>query len=299
MEIIKLKGVTKNYLWGGKRLTEYGKNSDDIMAESWELSTHRDGPSIVDSGEHKGLDLRDYFKLYPEYLGDYNDLPIMIKYIDAKEQLSIQVHPNDEYALRVENQSGKTEMCYIIDALPGSFIYFGVNKEITKEELKERIQNNTILEVLNKVETKKGDSFLIEAGTIHAFGAGNLIWEVEENSNLTYRLYDYNRKDKNGNLRPLHIDKAFDVVKTTPNIQKTQYKNGMLCSCDCFDVERFVLDGELTLLASSNFHVINFLSGEGKIENIPFKKGDTFFIPANYGEYKVSGKCELLQTSAN
>lgn len=299
MEIIKLKGVTKNYPWGGYRLKQYGKTSDDIMAESWELSIHQDGFSVVDSGKYKGQSLKEYLE-NNNVLGNRNELNIMIKYIDTKDSTSVQVHPNDEYALKVEKQLGKTELWYIMDALEGSYVFYGVNKEITTAELKERIKNNTILEVLNKVETKKGDSFLLEAGTIHAIGPGNVICEIQQNSNLTYRLYDYGRYDKYGNLRELHIDKAMEVVKTNPNmvfnsnIGIDNYRE--IGSCKYFETVHFISKDEVYLFAKENYHVINFLDGKGKIENLEYKKGDTFLVPANYGTYKIIGKCEFLRT---
>lgn len=302
MEIIKLKGVTKNYPWGGYRLKQYGKTSDDIMAESWELSIHQDGFSVVDSGKYKGQSLKEYLE-NNNVLGNRNELNIMIKYIDTKDSTSVQVHPNDEYALKVEKQLGKTELWYIMDALEGSYVFYGVNKEITTAELKERIKNNTILEVLNKVETKKGDSFLLEAGTIHAIGPGNLICEIQQNSNLTYRLYDYNRYDKYGNLRELHIDKAMEVVKTNPNIKIKpniiDSNHQKLCSCKYFEVDYYMVDDKMFLTAEDDFQIINFLDGKGFIEKLEYKKGDTFFVPANYGAYKIMGRCEFLKTTSN
>ncbi len=300
MEIIKLKGVTKNYPWGGMRLKEYGKSSDDIMAESWELSVHQDGVSVVDSGKHKGINLKDYLKNNSKVLGNKNNLNIMVKYIDARSSLSIQVHPDDEYAMIVEQDIGKTEMWYIMENLEGSYIYYGVNREVTTEELRERIENNTILEVLNKVETKKGDYFLIEAGTIHAIGAGNVICEIQQNSNLTYRLYDFNRRDKFGNLRELHIDKAMDVVKTVPSViddrDRKQSTNGVICSCEYFEVEHHKVTDELVFNTNGDYQIINFLDGEGMIENLDYKKGDTFLVPANYGTYRITGNGEFLKT---
>ncbi len=300
MEIIKLKGVIKNYPWGGMRLKEYGKSSADIMAESWELSVHQDGVSVVDSGEYKGTDLREYLKNNKEVLGNKTDLNIMVKYIDARSSLSIQVHPDDEYALIVEKDLGKTEMWYIMENSENSYIYYGVNREVSIDELRERIENNTLLEVLNKVETKKGDYFLIEAGTIHAIGAGNIICEIQQNSNLTYRLYDFNRRDKFGNLRELHIDKAMDVVKTTPNDEDSstakQNDNQVICSCEYFEVEHYKGEHELVFNTDGDYQIINFLDGEGMIENLAYKKGDTFLVPANYGTYKIAGKGEFLKT---
>ncbi|NLL26769.1 MAG: mannose-6-phosphate isomerase [Erysipelotrichia bacterium] len=303
MEIIKLKGVIKNYPWGGNRLEEYGKSSDDIMAESWELSVHQDGISVIDSGKYRGMNLKEYFKNNSEVLGNKNDLNIMIKYIDARSSLSIQVHPDDEYALIVEQDLGKTEMWYIMESLEGSYIYYGVNRKVSIDELRERIENNTILEVLNKVETKKGDYFLIEAGTIHAIGAGNIICEIQQNSNLTYRLYDFNRRDKFGNLRELHIDKALDVVKTVPSMRykhdKESSNNNVICSCEYFEVEHYKGEHELVFNTDGDYQIINFLDGEGMIENLTYKKGDTFLVPANYGEYRVTGECEFLKTISN
>lgn len=196
--IEKLSPAFKDYLWGGTKLREvYGKKCDyDKVAESWELSTHKAGESRLTAGGINGPTLSEYFEkagcsVLGENCGKFEDFPVLIKFIDAKEPLSIQVHPSDEYAMRVEHEYGKTEMWYIMDCEPNAFLYFGVNREVTKEEFRERIENNTVLEVLNRVDVHKGDVFFIESGTIHAIGAGIMICEIQQNSNCTYRVYDY------------------------------------------------------------------------------------------------------------
>ena len=214
MALLKLKPSFKDYLWGGHRLVDhyYKEYDGEILAESWELSCHPDGPSYIANGTYTGMTLRQFIeKEGKEVLGTncakFEDFPILAKFIDARDHLSIQVHPDNSYALQNEGQYGKTEMWFVMDCEPGSYLYFGFQKEISKEEFAERIANDTLTEVLNKVEVQKGDSFFIEAGTLHAIGKGILIAEIQQNSNLTYRVYDYNRKDAQGNTRELHIDK--------------------------------------------------------------------------------------------
>ena len=198
MSILKLLPAGKDYLWGGTRLIkEYNKNFNlDKLAETWELSCHPDGLCTIAEGEFAGRTLSEYLDIVgKKVLGTkcehMEQFPLLIKFIDAKNDLSIQVHPSDEYALTHEGQYGKTEMWYIMDCQPGAFIYYGFKEAISNEEFAERIQNKTLLEVLNKVEVKKGDVFFIEPGTIHAIGSGNLIAEIQQNSNVTYRVYDY------------------------------------------------------------------------------------------------------------
>ena len=185
MAIVKLAPAFKDYLWGGTKLKEsYGKKTDlDIVAESWELSTHPDGESVVTTGPYAGMKLSEYVNaLGKDCLGTkgnaFEFFPILIKFIDAKQPLSIQVHPDNEYALRVEKEYGKTEMWYVLDCEEGASLYFGVNKEVTKEEFARRIQDGTLLEILKKVPVHKGDVFFIKAGTIHAIGAGIQICEI-------------------------------------------------------------------------------------------------------------------------
>ena len=217
--MLKLKPACKDYLWGGDKLrTAFGVESDlHPLAEAWVLSCHPDGPSVIVGGKDDGKTLAAYLTEHgKEVLGEdcrkFEDFPILTKLIDAKGNLSIQVHPSNEYALEHEHQYGKTEMWYVMDCDEGAFLYFGVNRPVTKEEFRQRIADNTVLEVLNKVDVHPGDVFFIQSGTIHAIGAGILICEIQQTSNVTYRLYDYGRLGADGKPRALHVEKALDVL---------------------------------------------------------------------------------------
>ena len=214
-----LRPSGKDYLWGGSRLNdEFEKNIDmDPLAETWECSTHPDGPSYVVSGEFGGQELAEVLRAHPEYLGERhkgeNTLPILIKFIDAKKDLSVQVHPTDEYAQEKENgQLGKTEMWYVLDAGRDAKLVYGLKQNCTKAEMRRAIADGTVMKYLQKVPIHKDDLFFIQAGTVHAIGAGALVAEIQENSNLTYRLYDYDRVGKDGKKRELHVDKALQVA---------------------------------------------------------------------------------------
>lgn len=306
---IKLSPAFKDYLWGGTKLkTSYNKKSDlDIVAESWELSTHKDGQSIVNGGEFDGLTLTEYIEKNSGCIGTnagkFSYFPILIKFIDALGNLSIQVHPDDEYALRVEGEYGKTEMWYILECDDNAYLYYGVNREISKEEFKSRIENNTLLEVLNKVPVHKGDVFFIPAGTIHAICSGIVICEIQQNSNTTYRVYDYDRRDKNGNPRELHIDKAIEVSRLTPSpaLAKADNssKDAVLASCDKFTVRRLIVDEPMKVsIDTSCFHSLIVTEGSGLLsingEKYELTKGDSFFIPAQDSEYTLDGDCCVI-----
>lgn len=308
---VKLTPAFKDNIWGGTRLkTEYNKHTDmKIVAESWELSTHKDGESRINGGEYDGLKLSEYIeKIGKDKLGkralEFDYFPLLIKFIDAKNNLSIQVHPDDEYALKHEGEYGKTEMWYIMDAEKGSYLYYGFNRSITKEEYEKRISDNTLLEVLNKVEVKKGDMFFIPSGTVHAIGSGILICEIQQNSNTTYRVYDYDRRDANGNPRQLHIKQAIDVSCLEPSpAQKapTIIADGVeeLAKCKYFTVRKIDVDGEKTISAEDgSFRSLIFLSGQGTLtvgdSVITAEKGDSIFVPAQNTDYKISGKCEII-----
>lgn len=314
MKSIQLQAAYKDYLWGGTKLREeYGKNADlDCVAESWELSNHEAGQSIVLNGPYSGKDFGTYLKEQPkEILGTncdkFEDFPILIKFIDAKSALSIQVHPEDAYALEKESSYGKTEMWYVLSCEEDAFLYYGVNKTLTKEEFKKHIEDNTLMEVLNKVNVKPGDVFFIEAGTIHAIGAGIVICEIQQNSNLTYRVYDYNRKDAEGKTRPLHIEQALEVCKLEPEKRQLEdkcVKEGTnelkeLASCKYFKTTRCIVEEAYELpMSSDSFKSIIVLEGTGYLkegdESLAFKKGDSFFIPANTENVKIEGSCSLI-----
>ena len=217
MEILKLQFVGKDYLWGGTRLREeYGKKIDfNPLAETWECSVHPDGPSVIANGEFKGRTLAEVLKEHPEYLGSKvtnGELPVLIKFIDAKKALSVQVHPNDEYAWQHEHQNGKTEMWYVLDAAEGANLIYGFQHKVTPEILRKAVATGRLDRHLQKIKVHKGDVFYIPSGTVHGIGAGVLIAEIQESSNVTYRVYDYDRLDKNGKKRELHFDKAVQVM---------------------------------------------------------------------------------------
>jgi len=312
MSILKLKPGYKDYIWGGHRLVDdYNKDFDgDVLAESWELSCYEDCPCIVDSGEYKSKTLASYIEKngFIETLGTnckrFKDFPILTKFIDAKRALSIQVHPDEEYASRVEHQHGKTEMWYVVDAEPGAFLYYGFQHEISRDEFEERIKNNTLEEVLHKAEVHKGDTFFIEAGTLHAIGAGILIAEIQQNSNVTYRIYDYGRLGKDGHPRELHIDKALDVTSRTP-VKYINKSYPHIGSCEYFTVDHVALDGKVVnkiegTVSSESFLHFLVVKGSGTIRNasdsVSFRAGDSIFLPAGSGDYSICGNSELLLT---
>lgn len=312
MAIFKLNPAFKDYLWGGTRLRdEYGKDCDfDKVAESWELSCHKDGNSVVADGEDKGLTLAQYIEKHgKKVLGKncerFENFPILIKLIDAKDNLSVQVHPDNEYAQRVEGEYGKTEMWYIVDCDEGAELLYGFKKEISKEEFAQRIADNTLLEVTNSVPVKKGDVFFIQSGTLHAIGKGILIAEIQQNSNTTYRIYDYGRVGKDGKPRELHVEKAKDVTTLgpaksypeTPVEKKDGYSIKLLSKCEYFTTYRVDVDSKAELEADeSSFVSILVLEGEPTVGGVKAKKGDSIFVTAGEGKFTVEGKCQFILT---
>ncbi len=313
MYILKLNPVFKDYLWGGTKLRdEYGFESDlDKLAEGWMLSCHKDGENTIENGEFAGKTLTEIVNTNPDILGEngrnFEYFPILIKLIDAKNDLSVQVHPDNEYAMRVEKEYGKTECWYILDCDEGAELIYGFNREITSEEFESRIADNTFLETVNKVKVKKGDLFFIEAGTLHAIGKGILLAEIQQNSNTTYRVYDYGRLGADGKPRDLHVQKAIDVTNCTPPTRSTDpegelvecdgYTTQLLTKCDLFNVEKVTVNSAFNGSADNkSFVSILITDGNGTIDGIEIKKGDSLFVPANYGNFSVSGKLELIVT---
>lgn len=300
--IVKLSPAFKDYLWGGTKLRDiYHKPCDfDIIAESWELSAHPDGTSVIASGQYKGMLFTEYLeKIGLSALGTKYDVnkefPLLIKLIDAKQNLSVQVHPDDAYALQHENGYGKTEMWYVIDAEPGAGLYVGFNRDVSREEVAQRIKDNTIMEVLDFHSTKPGDVFFIPAGTVHAIGAGNLICEIQQSSNSTYRLYDYDRRDKFGNPRELHLDKALDVLNYH-KYEPVPFEGKV--SCKYFNVSFVDVEGKRQItLTNDSFYSITCIKGSGTLtlgETMPIKSGETVFIPATDSILTVEGNVSLV-----
>ena len=314
---MKLKAPLKDYLWGGTRLKdEYGKVTDlDKVAESWELSCHKDGLSVIANGEYAGKTLAAYIEAQGSVVlgtaaAAFTYFPLLIKLIDAKDNLSVQVHPDNDYALRVEHEYGKTEMWYIVDAEPGASLIYGFKHEISPEKFAESIKNNTLLDYCNQVPVKKGDVFFIEAGTLHAIGKGILICEIQQNSNTTYRVYDYGRVGADGKPRALHTEKAMEVTRLAPatypigpKLQPDIFGHGnkldLLADCEYFTVFRLSLQNDFDLaVGSDSFQSLTVLDGVLTLKTargeLSAQKGETLFLPANLGDYRLSGKADLI-----
>ena len=296
---LKLVPVCKEIIWGGNRLkSEYGKVSDlEKIAESWELTVRGDGMNVIDNGEYKGMTLG-------EYLGDKAEgFPLLIKLIDACDKLSIQVHPDDEYAREKEGEYGKTEMWYIVDAEPGAKLVYGL-KNYNKDTFRAAVENGTLEDYMNYVDVKKGDVFFIPAGCVHAIGAGILIAEVQQSSDVTYRVFDYNRRDKAGNLRELHVAKAIDVIKdlSEADMNALRYERDVnsdkLVDCKYFSVDKKDVNGTLEFAVKDSFTHLLCLDGEGEVDGYSIKKGDSYLLPApkdgSEKTYRVSGNLSLL-----
>lgn len=323
----------KDYLWGGRRLRDDFSKDLDLtpLAETWECSTHPDGESRVASGPLAGETLPELVTAHPEILGTHarenqtaeGQIPILIKLIDANRDLSVQVHPDDAYAREHENGSlGKDEMWYVVDAREGAELVYGFTRDMTEPLVRKALTDGTIGRYLQRVPVHRGDVFYIKAGTVHAIGAGALICEVQESSNLTYRLYDYDRVDKNGKKRPLQIDKALEVASlvhaSAPRqpLRVLHYHPGFatefLCRCRYFEVERLLLNTErvrdlarlkapstsfVVLLCTKGCGVLFYENEAGHEESLRFFRGDSMFLPAGGREVLIHGQAELLKVN--
>ena len=317
-----LEPAAKDYLWGGSRLNEdFGKNINlSPLAETWECSTHPDGESRVN-----GEPLSRVLTRHPEWLGAHPlktsggrpELPILIKLIDARQDLSVQVHPDDAYALEHEGSLGKTEMWYVLAAQPGAKLVYGFDQDVSERQVRSAIKNGKLDMLLNHVAVEKDDLFYIKAGTVHALGAGCLIAEIQESSNLTYRLYDYDRVGRDGKKRELHIDKAMQVLRFHSSALPRQpmrllrYRGGwaseLLTRCKYFQVERVLLNTEIHRelvrfqTGPNSFHALLCVDGCGSISGegfmLNFFKGDCVFVPADSIPLRLHGKAQLLNVS--
>lgn len=279
----KLTPVLKSYIWGGTILKEFKDKNLDSLSESWELSYLKDNESKIED-----KNISEVFSLSSLNIKNFEEFPFLIKLIDASKKLSIQVHPDDNYAKNNENSLGKEEMWVILDAKENSYIYYGLNKELTKKELEDSLKNGTIIDNLNKVYVKKGDIFLIKPGTIHAINEGILLYELQESSNITYRLYDYDRVDKNGKKRELHIKKALDVVSLNKQ-ELVNLKNKEIDS-------KYFKFKEIILMKNEKYKVLNdfevFTLIEGNL-NSEFNIFDSF-IGIKNGEFIAKEETKLL-----
>ena len=319
-----LHPAAKDYLWGGTRLNDdFSKHiPSDVVAETWECSTHPDGISVAASGEWIGMPLDGILRAHPEYLGEHAhgvaELPVLVKFIDAGRDLSVQVHPSDEFARTHENgQNGKTEMWYVMDAEPDSRIAYGLHHAVGKDLFRKSIGDGSVEKYLQMVPVRKNDLFFIPPGTVHAIGAGCMIAEIQQSSNLTYRLYDYGRTDRNGNRRPLHLEKGLAVANLEAMPEPRQpmrllrYSGGtaseLLCRCQYFQVERVLVNTEhqremaVFRPTRESFEIFLFLNGCGTLFSgdsmLQFFKGDCVFVPAGSSEIRLHARTEFLRIS--
>lgn len=316
---LKMDPFLRDTIWGGHRLaTDYGKKPAATLknvAESWEVSTHPNGLNKICDGAFAGDTFANYLaSVGPKVISSHaknTDFPLIIKYIDAMDNLSIQVHPGPGYAAPGPNATGKTEMWYVVDAKPGSSIYYGV-KEITDRRIfKQHIQDDTLPKILRQVPAKPGDVFFLPPGTLHGIGKGLLIAEIQQSCDLTYRVCDYGRVDFNGKKRPLHIKDALAVSNlnptpdTIPKPTETLARGNqaqLLVKCDYFTVTRFTLQASFTdAVKPSSFHVLMCLEGQFQITHqqiiYTFAKGETAYLPAGMGDYTLDGHATILKTT--
>lgn len=320
MEPLKLRPAYQDYIWGGTRLRdEFGKDCDsERVAESWELSCHPAGQAIIVNSVNKGMTLKDYLEQdwaarVGEGAASCSSFPVLIKLIDAAQDLSVQVHPDDRYAREHEHgANGKTECWYVVDAEEGAALAYGLNREMTKEEFRQHITDGTLLDVLRLVPVHKGDVFFIEAGTVHAIGAGILMAEIQQNSNITYRVYDYDRIGDDGKPRELHIDKAVDVTKTwsapprmkRPLIEQEGFASALIADCPAFTTWEYHVTeaAELGPNGGESYSHILVVDGEAALIYddgvvMPLSKGESVFLPACFGTYSIRSRdCTFLLT---
>lgn len=317
---LKFKPLYKSYIWGGRNLENYKKDlPHGIVGESWEVSCHPDGESIVANGRFGGMFLNQLIELYPtELLGKSvveryrNKFPLLIKLIDANERLSVQVHPDDEYAMsHSDGEFGKNEMWYILEAKLGARLIYDVVPGTTKEDFQGLLNKGRVENCLNSIEVRRGDVIYIPAGVLHAIGAGIVLAEVQQNSNLTYRVFDYNRADKDGKKRELHIDKALDVIKfdfakreETPKVMDIRMDSGFtvstLVSCNCFEVEKYSGEGKMDQASDdSKFFIYMITEGGCQVscnrDSLSVTKGETVMIPASGAQFSLQGRFEALK----
>lgn len=307
MSLIFLEPLFKERIWGGTRLkTDYGFHiPNNHTGECWAISAHPHGDTLVREGEYKGLPLSKLWEQHPELFANTvtRQFPLMIKIIDAHDDLSVQVHPDDKLAQLVEDDQGKAECWYIIDAKKDAKIIYGHSAK-TKEEFKHKANQQEWNSLLTTTPVKRGDHFDVPAGTVHAIGAGVLILEVQQSSDVTYRIYDFDRKDSSGQLRELHLDKAFAAVtaphKKTDANQNQQRKLGEsaiftpIASNEHFSSCKLDISGRLDLKISAQYLLVSVINGSGVINDCNVKKGDSFIVPNSIRNLIVDGFVSLI-----
>jgi mannose-6-phosphate isomerase len=315
--VLKFEPLLKQTLWGGSKIIPF-KHLDaqlENVGESWEISGVSGNETIVANGQYKGMSLNQLVReLKGSLVGEENyqrfgdEFPLLIKFIDACQDLSIQVHPTDEIAHRQGKSRGKTEMWYTLESAPGAQLYNGLKQQITPEQYKEMVANDTITDALARYEVKEGDVFFIPAGRIHAIGAGCFVAEIQQTSDVTYRIYDFKRKDKNGNYRELHTQLASESIDyTVLDNYRTDYEpvkneGTQVVTCPYFTTAVYDLDEPMTLDYSEldSFVILIAVKGGGQLisegEEMSFQMGDTVLLPATTKEVKVEGTVKFLET---
>jgi mannose-6-phosphate isomerase len=320
MNIFKFQPLLKSTLWGGERIIPFKHLNDNMenVGESWEISGVKDNETIVSEGQYKGKKLNDLVAELKEKLvgkecykryGD--EFPLLIKFIDARQDLSIQVHPTDEIAKKQGRERGKTEMWYLMDSAPGAKLYSGLKKKITPEEYKKMVEDDTICDALAQYAVKEGDVFFLPAGRIHAIGAGCFLAEIQQTSDVTWRIYDFKRKDKNGNYRELHTQQASEAIDyAVYDNYRTEYtpvqnQRQEVVKCQYFTTSIFDLTsdgGEKTLDYTDHdgFVILIGVKGEGTLtnangESTSLNTGETILIPATETKFKVTGNVRFLE----
>ncbi|EMF0166568.1 mannose-6-phosphate isomerase, class I [Enterococcus hirae] len=304
-----LKPVFQEKIWGGSRLRSvFGFDiSNDKIGEDWAISAHPHGVSVVENGEYQGQKLDELWQNHKELFGNPTEpvFPLLIKILDAEDELSVQVHPDDAYGMKHEGELGKTECWYIIDAEPGAEIIYGHHAK-TREELAEMIQEGRWDDLLKKVPVKKGDFFYVPSGTIHAIGKGIMILETQQSSDTTYRVYDYDRKDANGNTRELHIQQSIDVTTVpaiTPQIQMKEVRKGnssivTYLETEFFNVYEWDIKGITSFKKQAPYTLATVIDGAGELvvnEKIyPLTKGASFILPNDVTEWTVQGELSII-----
>ena len=306
--ILKMKPVFKEMIWGGHKLRDvYGYDiPSDNTGECWAISAHKNGDCVIAGGEYDGKTLSWLFDNHRELFGNIegNQFPLLVKIIDAKNDLSVQVHPNDEYAEEHEHSLGKTECWYVLQADEGTNMVMGHHAK-TKEEFVKAIEEDDYDNLLNKFQIKKGDFFYIPSGTLHAICSGSLIYEAQQSSDITYRVYDYHRKDKDGNERQLHVQQSIDVTKISTEADQqelvsTSLENGTktcMVESEFFKVYSYKMTGKNTVTNDAPFQMVSVIEGEGSLNGEPVEKGDHFVICSDQKETEFDGTLEVMITT--
>ena len=311
-EPLLLKPVLQEKIWGGKKLREvFGYDlPSDKTGEAWAISAHPNGPSLVENGPYKGLTLAEVWDQHREVFGNAEGevFPLLTKILDAADDLSVQVHPDDRYGMEHEGELGKTECWYVIDADKGAEIIYGHHAQ-TKEELEQMIIDGKWDELLRRIEVKKGDFFYVPSGTIHAIGGGITILETQQSSDTTYRVYDYDRKDDQGNLRELHIKQSVDVttvphVDSTPETRIEKQEEATittLVKTSFFDVYKWEVKGKADFNATAPYTLVSVLEGTGKLiveaGEYPLKKGTHLILPNDIKKWTIEGKLKIIASN--